>query len=106
MYLLPIFVFVECDEPMIEGSSGILVPEDSDVVITSGPNGYTCFDLPSNVNRLTLVSHECDCMRITKFVLLVQEICADGHPLYVEVAYTTKYGIVSSCSFQGIYMRS
>jgi len=90
-------VFVECDELMVDGSSGILVAETAGVIATSGPNDYTCFDLPSNVNKLTLVSHECDCIKITKFVLWVKEICADGHPLYVEVVFKTYYGIVSDC---------
>ena len=86
--------FIECNEPMVQGSSGVLQPKEGYVVATLRPDGYTCFDLPSNRNTFTLVSYTCNYMRITNFKLWVREICSDGQPVAVSVVYNTYGGQV------------
>ena len=93
-------LFAECNEPMVQGSSGILQPKEDYVVATSRPDGYTCFDLPSNKNTFTLTSCKCKCMTITKFMLWAMEICPNGHPLEVTVVYKTHYGQVAKFTWQ------
>ena len=80
---------------MVQGSSGVLQPKEDYVSATYMSNGYTRFDLPSNKNSFTLVAYQCDYIRITKFRLRVNHICADGRPLSVRVDYFTNGNMVS-----------
>ena len=84
---------------MVQGSTGVMQPKQQYVTTTNEPNGYTSVILPANKNRFRLVARLCRSVRITKFNLKVDHICANGSPLSVAVAYVTYTGKVGSMTF-------
>ena len=87
---------------MVDGENGVLVPREDYVQTSKRPDGYTSYDLPSNKNQFTLVSYTCSHVRITKFRLMVTEVCGDGTPVSITVVYNTYHGTVSHHHFLDI----
>ena len=90
-------IIADCDEPMVDGQSGVLLPSDVDSVSAPDDDGFTCIEVP---NSDTVVLQSSSAIRITDFLIKVDEICSNDSPLSVTVKYFNNYGndyTVSNC---------
>lgn len=86
---------------MVEGSTGTLYAKQNYVQSTLLSNGYTRFTVPSGKKAITLISTQCECMRITHVSLNAPSICPNGSPLTVKVVFFTCSG--SKVSWYNLY---
>ena len=85
---------IDCNEALLDGTSGILRPQEGFVNANTRRNGFTVFRLPSNQNSFTLTSQS-SLVTITQFRLRVREVCTDGSALSVFVDYISSGQLVS-----------
>ena len=80
---------------LLRGATGLLRPQDSFVVATLSASGFTLLQLPAGRNTIVLVPFQIGFVTLSNFQLRVDEICADGSALTVQVEYYTRTTVVS-----------
>ena len=80
---------------MLSGAVGVLRPRETTVSATFLVDGFTQFVLSSGSNSFTLETSDDALIVLTRLILRVSEVCADGSPLSVRIDYIVGGSLVS-----------
>ena len=80
---------------MLQGSAGVLQPRDGGVSAVALVDGFTAITLPGDRSSFTLISSQSVAIQVTRLLLRVNEICADGSALTVRIDFIAGGNLVS-----------